>query len=192
MEEIAEAESNPPSNVSIGNNVPANQNALAFSGEVALRSIFKDKAGEILQMLDDGNQDGALTITMKTLMHTLLEVLPKIENAVHASGGTKGVYQLTQAISQVRELCADIQAFRDKANLGQQMVDRFVRPSFIDIGTQIMQAWVELEAQVQTTMTPKEFEDFKENYTLATRRSLALYITRKFEEVSKALIQSLT
>jgi hypothetical protein len=169
------------------------QNSLtAFSGEVVVKSIFKEKANDIMEMLEVGNQDGALTLTMKTLMHTLLVVLPLVEGAVQKSGGTKGVYQLTQVTSQVREMCADIQAYRDKANLGQQLVDRFIRPAVIDIGTQIMQAWVELESEAQRRMSKEDYEEFKDRYTLVTRRGLSSFITRKYEEMAKQLVQSLT
>ena len=156
-----------------------------------IKSVFGEKSDAILELLDVGNSDGALSLTIKTLMHTLITILPKVEGYVNRTDGQKGVYQLTQLISQIRDTCADIQAYRDKTNLGLQMVERYLRPGFLDIAAQIMQAWMQLETAAGKNMSKEDLADFKSSYAVPIRLNLSDYLTKKYEELSTSLVQSL-
>ena len=157
----------------------------------ALQSMFGERSSSIIELLDTDNSDGALSLIMKTLLKTLVDVLPVIENHVRKSGGTKGVYQFTQVTSQLRETCAEIQAYRDRANLGTKVVDRYVRPSFLDIAVQITSTWVELESQARSKMTPEDFAVYCSDTLLPMKRGIAEYLRKQYEDISASVVQAL-
>lgn len=157
----------------------------------ALNSMFGERSSSILELLDTDNSDGALSLIMKTLLKTLVDVLPVIEKYVRSSNGTKGVYQFTQLTSQLRETCADIQAYRDRANLGNTVVDRYVRPSFLDIAVQITSTWVEMENQARTLMSPENYALYAANTLTPLKRGIAEYLRKQYEEISASVVQAL-
>lgn len=157
----------------------------------SIESMFGKRSDSIIELLDVGNSDGALSLIMKTLLSTLVDTMPAVEGHVRRSGGQKGVYQLTQLSSQLRETCADIQAYRDRSNLGNKVVERYLRPAFLDIAVQITRTWIELEAGATARMSKEDLAKYQEDYLLPMKRGIADYLMKQYEDVSSSLVQSL-
>lgn len=97
---------------------------------------------------------------------------------------------LNQVISQLRELLHDIQAYKDRDMLGQSLVDKFLRPAFLDIAMNMSNLMVELDASARSKMSPKDYDkhhDLAENL----KASLADYMRRQYEELAKSIKASL-
>jgi hypothetical protein len=157
----------------------------------SIESMFGQRSDSIIELLDVGNSDGALSLIMKTLLSTLVDTMPAVEGHVRRSGGQKGVYQLTQLSSQLRETCADIQAYRDRSNLGNKVVERYLRPAFLDIAVQITRTWIELEAGAASKMSKEDMKKYQEDYLIPMKRGIADYLMKQYEDVSSSLVQSL-
>lgn len=157
----------------------------------SIESMFGKRSDSIIELLDVGNSDGALSLIMKTLLSTLVDTMPAVEGHVRRSGGQKGVYQLTQLSSQLRETCADIQAYRDRSNLGTKVIERYLRPAFLDIAVQITRTWIELEAGAASKMSKEDLAKYQEDYLLPMKRGIADYLMKQYEAVSSSLVQSL-
>ena len=157
----------------------------------SIESMFGQRSDSIIELLDVGNSDGALSLIMKTLLSTLVDTMPAVEGHVRRSGGQKGVYQLTQLSSQLRETCADIQAYRDRSNLGNKVVERYLRPAFLDIAVQITRTWIELEAGAASKMSKEDLTKYQEDYLIPMKRGIADYLMKQYEDVSSSLVQSL-
>ena len=157
----------------------------------SIESMFGQRSDSIIELLDVGNSDGALSLIMKTLLSTLVDTMPAVEGHVRRSGGQKGVYQLTQLSSQLRETCADIQAYRDRSNLGNKVVERYLRPAFLDIAVQVTRTWIELEAGAASRMSKEDMEKYQEDYLVPMKRGIADYLMKQYEDVSSSLVQSL-
>ena len=157
----------------------------------SIESMFGQRSDSIIELLDVGNSDGALSLIMKTLLSTLVDTMPAVEGHVRRSGGQKGVYQLTQLSSQLRETCADIQAYRDRSNLGNKVVERYLRPAFLDIAVQITRTWIELEAGAASRMSKEDMAKYQEDYLVPMKRGIADYLMKQYEDVSSSLVQSL-
>ena len=157
-----------------------------------LNTMFGQRSDAIIDLLEFGDQDGALGLISKSILQTLVDILPVIERGIRRSKGTRGVYQLNQTISQMREMCSDIQAYKDKSMLGSTIVERHIRPSYLDIAVQITSAFAELEASSRMKMPREEFEIFREDGLNQMKRNLADYIKHQYEEVSEGIIKSLT
>ena len=157
----------------------------------SIESMFGQRSDSIIELLDVGNSDGALSLIMKTLLSTLVDTMPAVEGHVRRSGGQKGVYQLTQLSSQLRETCADIQAYRDRSNLGNKVVERYLRPAFLDIAVQITRTWIELETGAASKMSKEDMAKYQEDYLIPMKRGIADYLMKQYEDVSSSLVQSL-
>jgi hypothetical protein len=157
-----------------------------------LQSFFGPKADEIVRMLEDKDTDGAVSMIGRTLLATVVNILPILEQNVQQSRCTKGAYQFNQTVSSIRELLADLQAAQDRGEIGHRIVERFIRPAFQDIGAQIVTGFAEIEAQAKNRMSDSEYQEFRKDTLEIIKRNLATYIRDVYEEQKKAVVQSLT
>ena len=155
-----------------------------------LNSMFGQRADSIIDLLETSDTDGAASLTTRTLVQTLVDILPVAERAVRRSKGQRGVMGLNQIISQIRELLHDLQAYKDRDQVGQTIVDRFIRPSFLDMAMQITNLMVELDNQAKNKMSK---DDYARYHATADqmRASLADFMRRQYEEVSKGVRSSI-
>jgi hypothetical protein len=155
-----------------------------------LNSMFGQRADSIIDLLELADTDGAASLTTRTLVQTLVDILPVAERAVRRSKGTRGVMGLNQIISQVRELLHDLQAYKDRDQVGQTIVDRFVRPGFMDMAMQMTNLMVELDNQARNKMSK---DDYSRYHATADqlRGSLADYMRRQYEDMAKGIRSSI-
>lgn len=158
----------------------------------ALKTRFGSKAEVIINQIESDDTDGATTLLYKSLLQSLVEIIPIAEGAVRNSGAKRGVYQFNQVVSQTRELLADIQAMRDRGLLGNSIVERHVRPAFMDIAVQIVVSMTGVEQAARTRMSSEDFRSFRAEVTSAAKASLADYIKAQYDEVASAVVQSLS
>lgn len=177
--------------LAVNTSVTEVQSTPPADAEKVLRSRFGKKADAIIAMLDIGETDGAITTVQRTLLQTLVEVIPITEHAVRASNGRYGVYQFNQTISQIRELLNDLQATRDKGLLGQSIVDRCVRPAFLDIAGQLVLGLTNLNTAAAARMSPEDAREFRAQ-SEATKKQMADYLMAQYRAVSEAVVASLS
>lgn len=156
-----------------------------------LNREFKDKADFIIQQLEEQNTDGAVSLLSRSVLQMLVRLLPLAEQTVIKSEGGKGIYQLNQMVSSVREMLTDLQALRDKGLLGHRIVERTIRPAFMDIGGQIVLGFVELEAKARKAMSPEDFRAYQQNLN-DTKRALAEYMQAQYADIQEQVIASLS
>ncbi len=113
-------------------------NELNKKDKKALTTYFGVHADSILTMLDNNNQDGALTSLKKHMLKTTIRVLPYAEQVLLDSGTSKGTYQFTTLINTLRELIADIQADNDKQFIADSIINGVIKPAYIDIAENIV------------------------------------------------------
>lgn len=106
--------------------------------QAEMMSIVGDNANQIQSLMEEGATDAATAMTFKALVQALVDLVPLVEDHIRNTKGSKGVYQLVQLISSIRELFADIQASQDRGLLGTHIVDAFIRPAMVDIGMAIV------------------------------------------------------
>ena len=156
-----------------------------------LRSMFGEKSADIIQYLESGNNDGAMTLISRSLLQTLVDILPVIERSVRKSKGMRGVHNLNQTISQVREMCNDIQSFKDREQTGQMLIDRFIRSTFLDVAVQITVMLSNIEQSAKISMSDRDFQSFKSDVLEVNKRALADYIRRQYEDMCKSILKSM-
>lgn len=155
-----------------------------------LNTMFGQRSDDIIDLLEFDNADGALSLITKTLLQTLVDILPVVERNVRRSRGQRGVYQLNQVVSQMREMTGDIQAYKDKSQMGTMLVERHVRPAFLDIAVQITGAFAELETSARARMEKEEFIYYRDNVLNLMKRNIASYMSQQYGSVSEGIVKS--
>lgn len=171
--------------------VPKKRPVLTRTEEEALQTRFGEKSSIIIDQLEFGMTDGLQSLIIRSLLQSLVEILPVAEKQVKDSQAKRGIYQFNQTIGSIRELLADVQAAQDRGLLGQSIVERSVRPAFLDISVQIVTAMAELESFAKHNMDSETRQEFKIKIDYL-KRNLASYISAQYKEVSDSVIQSLT
>lgn len=154
-----------------------------------INTMFGQRSDTIIDMLETSDTDSASALITRTLLQTLVDVLPVIERGVRKSRGARGVMPLNQCVSQIREVLHDLQAYKDRSALGQTIVDRSVRPAYQDLAVQISTLFVEQENYVRTRIGRDDFEKFQA-FNLGLKRSIADFIGSQYKEISSSIIKS--
>jgi len=152
-----------------------------------MRSIVGDSADAIQQLLEDNNNESASSLIQKRLMQTLIDVIPHAEHTIRSTKGARGVYQLNSLITSLRELMIDLQSTRDKGALGAELVERVIRPAFLDIGMELVQADARLDSELKDLVdaaTYRRIKDAKKGYLT----TMASVIQSKYGEVKSQAI----
>lgn len=142
-----------------------------------MRSILGDSAEEIQQLLESNSNDSAITLMQKRMIQTVVDLLPYAEHAVRNSKGARGVYQINSLLTSLRELMIDMQSTKDKGTLGAEMVERVVRPAFLDIGMVIIQEEARLDGEIRDILGAEAHRKIK-----AARKESTLRIAQSIQE----------
>lgn len=155
-------------------------------------TMFGQRADTILGLLEhEDRTDGALSLIQRTLLQTLVDVLPVIERGVRRSQGRRGIIPLNQTVSQIRELVTDLQSLRDRGHLGATIVERVLRPAFLDIGVQIALAFNAMTLSSKAKMSDEDFKVFNSELQ-ETQRGIATYMQQQYSEVKEGVSSSLS
>lgn len=171
-------------------NLPALLPGVSKSTLRKLNSMFGQRSDAIIAMLETTDTDGAAALVTRTLLQTLVDVLPVVERNVRRSKGARGVMPLNQVISQMRELLHDIQAYKDRDSLADSLIDRHMRPAFLDLAMQMSNLMVELDNRAKASMKEKDYERYHSTAE-NMRGSLADFMRRQFDQLSASVRASL-
>lgn len=146
-----------------------------------LKSIIGDDAESIHQLVETGKSDSAAALIQKRLVQSLVDVMPYAENNVRESRGAKGVYAMNSLVTSLRELLNDMQALRDKGEVGEAMVERVIRPAFMDLGRIMVEEERRFASEMQDYLTPKDYKVFREAQKESIKR-VASEINKMYDE----------
>ena len=155
-----------------------------------MRSIIGDSAETIQQLLEVGKNESATTLIQKRLLQSLVDVLPYAEHGVRASKGAKGIYGLNALITSLREVMIDVQSTRDKGALGDALVERIIRPAFLDIGMTLVTESARTDGDIKDLVSPEAYKEVKRVHKESLDR-VAETIKRKYEDAKAQAIQFL-
>jgi len=156
-----------------------------------MKSILGDSAEEIHQLLENDNNDSASNLLQKRLIQATLDMLPYAEHAIRKTKGGRGVYQYNSLITSIRELMIDVQAVKDKGAIGEQLIEKALRPAFTDIAAALMKEEDLLSKFLRSVGASPELLRLIEAEKLESLKRMAHLITAKFEEARTTSIEFL-
>lgn len=153
-----------------------------LDAEAQAASILGSSAEEIQEYLESDDKERATALIYKRLMQTLVDTIPHAENTVRTTKGYRGVYQLNTLISSIRELMADLQSAQDRGRLGESLIERILRPTFMDLGMHIITAFTTMGEDAKDLMKKEDYARFKKSLD-QTRSELGRLMNQQYAEV---------
>jgi hypothetical protein len=138
-------------------------------------------------MLESDNNESATTLIQKRLMQTLVDVLPYAEDNIRESKGQKGIYAFNSLITSLRELMIDIQSTRDKGAIGDALVEKIVRPTFLDIGMNLVLEDERMLKDIKEEVDVTTYRKIREIHQASLGRTAKL-IQEKYAEAKQQAI----
>lgn len=143
----------------------------------SVKSFFGSRSGQIIDMLKIGDQDSGMALLKKTLLMTVIRVLPAAEKVLTESGTTKGTYQFVTLISQIRELMTDIQADGDRKYLARSVMESIMKPAFMDLAQEIINSHHQFRKESGRMIVPSKTQEFS-----ADLQNLAMNLAKKMND----------
>lgn len=173
--------------VSTGANLtPKERRELAKQTE----SYFGANSSKIMDLLENGDADSGITVLKKTLLMTIIRVLPMAEQILTDSGTAKGTYQFVTLISQMRELMADIQADRDKQFIAQSITEQIIRPAFMNMAQEMLTQHHSFRKQGDLFVASDKSKYFSEQL-MNLGKDLATKMQLEYREVESKIVEAL-
>lgn len=119
-------------------------------------SVMAEITDEILELLDREDNDGAITLTQKHLLRTVVTMIPEAERIIRISKSAKGIHNFSQLINNCREIMADIQMSRDSKFLSNGINLRVLQPGFIEITNMTVNAHSQLKQEISQYIPPEK------------------------------------
>jgi len=149
-----------------------------------MRSILGDSAEAIQQLLEVGDNDSATALIYKKSLQTIIDSIPYAEATIRRTKGARGVYQLNSLISSMREVMIDLQNMQDRGAIGDSLVEKIIRPSFLDVGMHIVQEYASVAADAKNFMAPDDWKAYKQ-VLAKSRGSISEFIQREYGKVKE-------
>jgi hypothetical protein len=154
------------------------------------QTILGASADQIQQLLEVGNADSASSLLQKRMLQALIDLIPHVEQHVRTTKGQRGVYQMNTLVTSVREILSDLQATKDRGAIGAHMVEKVIRPAFLDIGMSLAQEEQHLSTAIRDNTDKEQCAIIRAALRDSVQR-MALTIQRKYEESKTGAISFL-
>lgn len=170
--------------------VVSKKSRLSKKDQEDVKSFFGPQSKKVLDLLETGDADSGLALLKKTLLITVIRVLPASEKVLTESGNSRGVYQFNQLISQIRELITDIQADRDKKYIAQSVMETIIRPVFMDIAQDMITKHHEFRKATERYVKQEQSQQFSSDLR-DLAKDLAGGMNEKYKDISAKMIEAL-
>lgn len=155
-----------------------------------MKSILGDSAEQIHQLLESDSNESASALLRKRLLQEVLDLIPLAVNGVRKTKGQRGVYQVNSLITSIREIMIDMQATQDKGAMGDSIVEKILRPAFMDIATELIKEDGIIANVVKSTTDNESFRRIEDAKNDSVKR-LANMMQLKYEEAKEKMIACL-
>jgi hypothetical protein len=118
------------------------------------KSLFATRNKKIQELLEDSNQDGAISLAKKLMLQTVIDIIPLAETVIRESETARGVYGFNALISQARELIADLEASRDQQDLVNKILVNIIQPLLITHTQQMIDIHYRLKKSLADSIKP--------------------------------------
>lgn len=148
------------------------------------KSILGDSVEEIHQLLERSANESAISLTQRKLLQVVLDAIPMAENTIRETNGMRGVYQLNSLITSVRELMIDMQATQDKAAIAEMLIEKILRPIWLDIAMLLVQEDAQVTNVITANCSPEQALRINKARS-ESMRTISGSLQRKYEDAKE-------
>lgn len=155
-----------------------------------LVSIMGDDAEEMQQLFEDDNTDQAIRLLNRRLIQTCIDLIPQLETGIRNSKGRYGVHSLNGTIQTIRELVIDLQQMQDRGAIGESIVEKIIRPAFLEIATKIVEESATVLSEIKDTVEAGTYSTVRQAQ-IDSRNRLASVMNSKYEFMREETVRFL-
>lgn len=115
----------------------------------SLNALFGKDSLDIQDLLENRENDNAITLARKAMLQMSLDLIPLAEQDYRDRRTDRAVYALNALLSQVRELIADIQADSDRTEVINRIIVNTLQPNILLLGNQLVGTTFELRRRLE-------------------------------------------
>lgn len=153
-------------------------------------SLFGQETSKIQELLTNRENDNAIDMANRAMLNSLLDLIPIAESRYRDDPRQSNAYALSNLISQIRELIADLQATADKSLIVDKVVYDILQPTMLTLAQFLIDTNYQLKKEIDPLLHQ---EKLKEAHTTidSMSKSSGQYVQLMFntlkERISKAL-----
>ncbi len=145
--------------------------------ETLQTSVVGKNVAAIQSLLEEGNFETATNTVHKSLLQTLIDLIPFAEQAVRESRGQRGLYQINSLSSMILETLNSARAQADRGQLAQHLVERVIQPAFKTLAEDLVREFMVLDADLSTARPGQDRELARETRNRIATRVQGMYNT---------------
>ena len=158
--------------------------------KATLETLFGQSADHIIELLETNDNEGAVTLTQKRLLATVIQLIPQAESNIRTSKGGRGIYAFNSLVSQCRELIADIQATQDSQLIANSINVNSVQPTFISITQRLIDSNYRLKKALRDKIKSAELKEAS-SLIDESSREMARYLQEAYKDLAAKIEQRL-
>lgn len=155
-----------------------------------VQNVMGSEAARLVQLLEEGDEDGANDLLQKRLIQSSINLIAKVEQGVIDTNGRYGVHSFNGLVMSIRELINDMQAQKDRGAIGQILVENVLRPAYMDIGMAIMQEFFKSGQECKNILREHDYIEV-EKIQKASRDQIAQHLSKAYETMRDGIINYL-
>lgn len=134
-------------------------------------SLSKDMQ-VIINMLEDKENDSAITLTQKAMLQTVIMMMPEAEKRFfEQKSAHQAVYAFNALVSTARELIADVQAAEDKSKVIDRIIYDLLEPQILSLVNYFLESNFYLVKQLKPFVKEKHHKKLQDILNEATKSS---------------------
>jgi hypothetical protein len=126
----------------------------------------------IVDMLEDKENDSAITLTQKAMLQTVIMMMPEAEKRFFANTSAhQAVYAFNALVTTARELIADVQAAEDKTKVIDRIIYDLLEPQILSLVNYLLESNFYLVKQLKPLVKEKHHKKLQDILNDATKSS---------------------
>lgn len=152
-------------------------------------SIFEEEMEAIREMVsaksDDFNAEAANKMLLRSMLMTVLDIIPIAERAFRATSKENAAYAVNALINQAREISTDLKMAGDVENQSRFIKESIIDPMYKAIAQNMLQELLSLKSVIDTELSnkPKTAKTIKRSVD-STLRTIGMFMTQSSEKIS--------
>lgn len=170
--------------------IAAEQKSIGVPQIIGNHTRLSSQMSEIVKLLDDGVQDGAISAINKSMLVSILDLLPVAIDKYKSTGLEFHAYALGALVTQIRGLITDLQSGRDRAMIAERINTIHLKSAFLLIIQQVADQTITLKAFLAGKVLPHHEKEVGGELD-SNIRALSRYMNEVYDETSDKIRQVL-
>lgn len=143
-------------------------------------------AQRIYDLLEIKENEGAITLTQKAMLQTVIKMMPVAEQKYYEFMNDRAVYAFNALVTQARELIADVQAGQDKSKVLDNVLYNLIQPQIKMFANFLLGTNHQLKKEIKKLVKEKYHKEL-DHVIDESVKSMGSYAQEMFNDLKERL-----